>query len=93
MVILTSTESTPQSTSVSTNCTNYDIRFESDGTPDQNRGKLQMCFGGFWGAICTYNGLQSRSAEVICDQLGFQRKGILTIFVMHTKLIELDIIL
>ena len=86
MVILTSIESIPESTSISTNCTNYDIRFEPDGTPDQNRGKLQMCFGGFWGAICAYRGLQSRSAEVICDQLGFQRKGILTTFVMHTKL-------
>ena len=52
------------------------MRFEPDGTPDQNRGKLQMCFGGFWGAICAYNGLRGRSAEVICDQLGFQRRGI-----------------
>jgi hypothetical protein len=34
-----------------------------------------MCFGGFWGAICAYSGLQGRSAEVICDQLGFPRKG------------------
>ena len=41
-----------------------------------------MCFGGLWGAIC---GLHRSSAEVICGQLGFQRKGILTIFVMHTK--------
>ena len=40
-----------------------------------------MCFGGFWGAICAYSGLQRRSAEVICDQLGFQRKGSSTTFV------------
>ena len=65
------------STPAVTNCTNYEVRFDPE-SPNQNRGKLQMCFNGIWGVFCN-GAFRGRAAEVVCNQLGHQRKG-----VMHT---------
>ena len=54
------------------NCSNFDVKLEQEGSP--NRGKLLVCFNGVWGVVCN-NGIRNEAAEIVCHQLGFQRKG------------------
>lgn len=76
------TLSLQDSTPVQSNCTNYEVRFEPNNSTNQNRGKVQICFNGVWGVVCS-NGVNSRSFEGLCNQLGHQRRGIIFLF-MHT---------
>ena len=54
------------------NCSDFDIKLE-----EASGGKLLICFNGVWGTVC--NGGLYNSAGILCDQLGFQKKGILDI--------------
>ena len=54
------------------NCTDYDVRLRHGSLP--NRGTLQVCINRVWGDVCI-GGIGYRAAEVICNQLGYQRRG------------------
>ena len=54
------------------NCTDYDIRLGEDNS--LNRGIVQMCLNGAWGAICS-GGIRYGASQLMCAQLGFQRRG------------------
>ena len=44
----------------------------------QREGTVQVCVNGVWGTVCS-NGWDSRDAAVVCNQLGFQQLGKLTL--------------
>ena len=78
-------ESLQDSVPVETNCTNYEVRLEPENSPFHSRGKVQMCFNGIWGVMCS-GGFRGRSSEVVCNQLGNQRRGIMyysSLYCMH----------
>lgn len=39
-----------------------------------NEGRIEICFGGYWGTICD-NGWDSTDAAVACRGLGFESVG------------------
>ena len=58
--------------SLSSNCTDYDVRLHHGPSP--SRGTVQICFNGVWGTVCN-GGIRYRAPEVLCTQLGYQRRG------------------
>lgn len=55
------------------NCTDYDVRIlQSDYR--SNRGVVQICLNGAWGAICN-GGIGYGASHLMCAQLGFQRQS------------------
>ena len=54
------------------NCTDYDVRLHHATSP--NRGTLQICVNGVWSDVCV-GGIGHRVPEVVCAQLGYQRRG------------------
>ena len=54
------------------NCSEGSARLQSG--VNERIGTVEICVHGFWGAICN-NLWDSRDADVLCRQLGFQTFG------------------
>lgn len=58
------------------NCTDYDVRLSYGASP--NTGTVQVCLNGVWGSVCSGGIGHQSTRELLCIQLGFQLKGIVT---------------
>ena len=54
-------------------CTS-DGQIQLVGGRDDFEGRLEFCFGGIWGTVCD-DSWETRDAEVVCRQLGFNTTG------------------
>ena len=54
------------------NCSEGNVRLRFGA--NETIGTVEVCADGFWGTIC-YNLWDSRDADVVCRQLGFQTFG------------------
>ena len=45
-----------------------DVRLVDGSTPHD--GRVEICFNGFWGGVCSYN-WDANDAKVVCQQLGY----------------------
>lgn len=59
---------------VVSDCLDGDIRLAGGSTALQ--GRVEVCLNNAWGAVC-HRSFDAREARVVCDQLGFQRAGII----------------
>ena len=60
------------------NCAEGQLRLLSTSTPSSNRmeGIVLICAHGYWGTICDNSySWDSRSADVVCNQLGYTTYG------------------
>ena len=53
-------------------CVNGDVRLVG-GTSNAD-GRVEMCYNRFWGPVC-HSSWSTTDANVVCGQLGYQRKG------------------
>ena len=51
------------------NCEDGEIRLMNGSIPSRYEGRVEICFSGVWGTICS-NNWDSREAIVVCRQLG-----------------------
>ncbi|KAL5460336.1 hypothetical protein EMCRGX_G033781 [Ephydatia muelleri] len=56
----------------SSGCVDGDLRLV--GGPNQQSGRVEVCFSGVWGTIC-HNGWNDDDATVVCRQLGYRAEG------------------
>ena len=59
-----------------TNCTIGDVRLIGGATPAE--GRIEICISGVWASICSFLFYQEE-ANVVCSQLGYLRKGELSL--------------
>ena len=54
------------------NCTEGQLRLLSRSSSNRMEGTVQICAHGYWGTVCgnSYS-WDSRSADVVCNQLGY----------------------
>lgn len=69
-------------------CSDGDIRLE--GSYRSLEGRVEMCYGGVWGTVCS-NQWDTADAAVVCRQLGFSSSGVLSIFIYIYNSVELFI--
>ena len=62
------------------NCTHGSVRLLSGET--ERRGTVEVCVDGYWGTIC-HSGWDSRDADVVCRQLGFNTFGAIPRYSSH----------
>ena len=53
-------------------CSEGDVRLAGGNTV--RKGRVEMCHGGVWGAVCKEGGGEwmDTDADIVCRQLGFQ---------------------
>ena len=58
-------------------CTEGQLRLLSRSSSNKMEGAVQICAHGYWGTICNnyFNSWDSRSADVVCNQLGYATHG------------------
>ena len=61
-------------------CTDGDVRLA--GGSSTNDGRLQICYGSVWGAVC-YHNFDDNAATVVCKELGIANVGALKISFVH----------
>ena len=54
-------------------CNHGDIRLE--GTSNLQSGRVELCYDGVWGTVCSRGHWGRPEAEVICRQLGYSSSG------------------
>ena len=58
------------------NCTEGQLRLFSASSSNRMEGTVQICAHGYWGTICdNFYSWDSRSADVVCNQLGYTTYG------------------
>ena len=58
------------------NCMDGQVRLLSTSISNKMEGAIQICAHGYWGTICdSFNSWNSRSADVVCNQLGYTTYG------------------
>ena len=50
-------------------CQDGELQLMNGSSPSRYEGRVEICFGGVWGTICS-DGWDSREATVVCRQLG-----------------------
>ena len=60
---------------------NYSVRLV--GGKDSSEGRLEVCYGGFWSALCGAYTHDQYFASVACNQLGFTGNNCMFNALMH----------
>ena len=63
-------------------CRDGEVRLMNASFPSSYEGRVEICFSGVWGTICS-DGWDSREATVVCRQLGILHQTFGTVYV-HT---------
>ena len=58
-------------------CTHGDIRLAESG--NALVGRVEVCYDGVWGTVCSRSNWGRQEAEVVCRQVGHSSSGMLKI--------------
>ena len=45
------------------------------GGDSKREGRVEMCYNGQWGRVCTNNGWDEMAANIVCSQFGYNKSS------------------
>ena len=60
-----------------------EVRLVNGRENSGREGRVEICFGGRWGTVCD-DSWDYRDAEVVCQQIGYESRGMINYMVYLT---------
>ena len=54
------------------------------GGDSEREGRVEMCYNGQWGTVCTNNGWDEMAANIVCSQFGYNKSSKFNLYVLNS---------